>query len=162
MRRFHFKLAPLKKHRSMLEKEKQVALSKSLADLRGVEAKLMEIDQREIEARKEFAALGSRADRTPLSSSQFWLIDNFVQGQMLRRKEMKRVLEQRESKVKSDYAGYVRARQDLKVMETLEEKEFLKYRKEKQKLENKQVDELYTLRDRLSTRHEENEEPSND
>ena len=132
------------------EEERGVTVWKSLARLREVESQLLTIDENEVRARKAYAALGEGGGRDSLTSAQFWVIDAFIQGQKVRRVETKRELERRDEAVRGDYSDYVKAKQNLKVIETLREKDFARYRKELQRYEMKQLDDVYTMRDRLS------------
>lgn len=157
MKKYRFKLAPLERHRKIIEQEKRVELSKSLARMRQIEEKLYEIDENEVRGRKAYAALGEMGSRDALTSSQFWVIDSFIQGQKVRRIETKQELEKQDAKVREHYADYVKAKQNLRVIETLREQEFARYKKQLQRYEMKQLDDIYTMRDRLSGRAQKKE-----
>lgn len=152
MKKFRFKLVPLQKHRKLIEQEKRVELSKSLNIMKGIESKLLEIDENEVRARRAYANLGEMGAKSSLTSSQFWVIDKFIQGQKFRRVQTKTEMEKQEAIVQQNYSAYVKARQNLKVIETLRDKEFTRYKKELQRYEMKQLDDVYTMRDRLSER----------
>ena len=156
MKKFRFKLEALEKHRKQQEQEKQLWLSKCLARLRSTEAKLFEIDQKEVQARKDFAALGGGAkEATP---AKFWMLDQFIKGQKIRRIELKKELEENEREVGMAYREFLRARQQRKIMEKLHEKQLKSYKEDLRKYESRNQDEQYTTRNRLTTPSQEEEE----
>jgi flagellar export protein FliJ len=161
MKKYRFKLMPLERHRKVIEDEKKVELSKSLTGLKKIEARLYEIDESEVRARRAYASLGEMGDKNALTSSQFFVIDSFIQGQKIRRVETKKALEAQNEVVRKHFGEYLKARQSLKVIETLHEKDFKNYRQMRMKHERKQIDDVYTMRDRLSKRHDDDEGESN-
>lgn len=153
MKKYKFKLAALEKNRKQIEEQKKVELSRSMQEMRKLEAELSFVDESERKARRSYAALGEPNGNEPVAAASFWVIDQFSRGQRIRRDFVKRNLENQEEKVKADYAAYLKARQNLKVIETLHEKDLERHQAERQKYERKQIDELYVMRDRLSVRH---------
>ncbi|NUM87595.1 MAG: flagellar export protein FliJ [Bdellovibrionales bacterium] len=151
MKKFKFRLAVLEKHRKQQEQERQVWLSKCLARLRATEAKLLDLDMKEVQARREFAALGEGRGGNPVKPESFWMLDRFIEGQKVRRVELKQELEQDERELAAAYAEFIRARQQRKIMEKLREKSHERFLEKAKKQEARQTDELYTMRHRLVT-----------
>lgn len=151
MKKFRFRLAVLEKHRKQQEQERQLWLSKCLAKLRATEAKLLELDMKEVQARREFAALGEGRGKDPVKPEAFWMLDRFIEGQKVRRVELKQELQHDERELSVAYAEFIKARQQRKIMEKLREKNHERYNEALKKHEARQTDELYTMRQRLVT-----------
>lgn len=149
MRKFQFRLQVVERHRKLKEQEKQVWLAKCLERLRITEAKLLELDMKEVQARREFSGLGSPSSRDVASPAKFWLLDQFIQGQKVRRMDLKQMIEIQEQEVAQAYRDFLQARQKWKIMEKLREKRFKQFKEEAQKHEMRNQDEQYVMRDRL-------------
>lgn len=149
MKKFQFRLEAVERNRKLQEQEKQVALAKSMAKMRSTEAKLLDLDMKEVQARREFAALGSPGRMQKVSPSDFWLLDQFIRGQKVRRVDLKEVLQINEQEVGNAYRDFLHARQQKKIMEKLREKKLGDYREEKRKHELRTQDEQYVSRHRL-------------
>jgi flagellar FliJ protein len=147
MKKFQFRLEAVERHRKLTEQEKQVWLAKCVEKLRSTEQKLLDLDMKEVQARREFAALGS-VSKDP-SSARFWVLDQFIQGQKIRRVELKKQRETEEQEVALAYRQFLKARQERKIMEKLREKRFAQYREESRKQEVRQQDEQYVMRAKL-------------
>jgi len=152
MKKFQFRLAVVEKHRRLKEQEERVKLSRSLAELRAVENKLLDLDMREVEVRREFAALGTSSNSSTLAPNQFWMLDQFVQGQKVRRVDLKATLMEKEQNVGMAYADFLKARQQKKLMEKLREKNEADYKESFRKYESRITDEQYVMRDKLTKR----------
>lgn len=148
MKRFKFRLEVVERHRRLQEQEKQVQLSRSLAKLRATENKLLDLDMREVEVRREFAALGEHRGEK-LNKSEFWMLDQFIQGQKIRRVDLKEKLHLEEQIVGQAYSAFLQARQQKKIMEKLREKKQADYKEEFRKHESREMDEQYTMRSHL-------------
>ena len=146
MRKFRFRLEALERHRKLQEQERQVWLSKCLEKMRGTEKKLLQLDTKEVEARREFAALGTSSEATP---AKFWMLDQFIKGQKVRRVELKQELEIQEQEFTQAYRDFLKARQQKKIMEKVRERKEKVYKEEFRQHELHQQDELYTMRARL-------------
>ncbi len=146
MRKFRFRLEALERHRKLQEQERQVWLSKCLEKMRGTEKKLLQLDTKEVEARREFAALGTNSEATP---AKFWMLDQFIKGQKVRRVELKQQLEIQEQEFTQAYRDFLKARQQKKIMEKVRERKEKVYKEEFRQHELHQQDELYTMRARL-------------
>ena len=149
MKKFRFNLEAVERHRKLQEQEKQVWLAKCVEQMRGTERRLTELDQREVDARRQFSALGQPNQRETITSAKFWLIDQFIRGQKVRRLDLKQKLQIEENEVGMAYQEFLRARQQKKIMEKLHEKRLAQYKDKAKKEENRDQDEQYILRDRL-------------
>ncbi len=152
MRKFKFRLEVVERHRRLQEQEKQVLLSKALEKLRKTENKLLDLDMREVEVRREFASLGDRmGSADALKSNEFWMLDQFIQGQKVRRIDLKTQLQIDEQNVGLAYGEFLKARQQKKIMEKLREKNLAVYKDELRSHELRQMDEQYTTRNGMTT-----------
>jgi hypothetical protein len=59
MKKFQFRLEAVERHRKLQEQEKQVALARKLEKMKDTEGRLLDLDMREVQARREFAGLGT-------------------------------------------------------------------------------------------------------
>jgi len=150
MQKFKFRLQAVERHRKLQEQEKQVWLSKCLEKMRATEKRLLDLDMKEVQARREFAALGEGRGKDSPSSSAFWMLDQFIEGQKIRRVEIKQQLQEEENQVRHAFREYIAARQQHKIMEKLREKSEEKFAEEFRKHERRQNDNLYTMRHRLA------------
>jgi flagellar protein FliJ len=130
MKKFRFKLEAVERHRKLQEQEKQAWLSKCLQKMRNTEKVLLDLDMREVKARRAFSALGSPDRREPVSAANFWVLDQFIRGQKLRRTDVKNQLEQDEIEVGAAYTAFLHARKEKKIMEKLREKKFHQYKED--------------------------------
>jgi len=147
MKRFQFRLEAVERHRKLQEQEKQVQLARKLEAMRATEGRLLDMDMKEVQARREFASLGAPGhDR---KSSDFWMLDQFIRGQKIRRVDMKEKLEIAEQAVGHAYREFLGARQQKKIMEKLREKKLAVFREEARKQEIRAQDEQYVTRNRL-------------
>ncbi len=148
MRKFKFRLSVVERHRRLQEQEKQVQLSRALEKLRKTENKLLDLDMREVEVRREFSALGDGGDTEFLKSSEFWMLDQFIQGQKVRRVDLKEQLQVEEQNVGNAYGEFLKARQQKMIMEKLHEKNYSSYKEEFRKHEMRLLDEQYVTRNK--------------
>jgi flagellar FliJ protein len=148
MRKFRFRLEALERHRKLQEQERQVWLSKCLEKLRNTQKKLLQLDTKEVEARREFAGLGTSIEM--VSPAKFWMLDQFIKGQKVRRVELKQQIEMQEQEFTQAYRDFLKARQQRKIMEKLREKKEAQFVEEFRRHEMQQQDELYTMRARLA------------
>lgn len=149
MKKFQFRLEAVERHRNLQEQEKQVWLAKCLGRLRATEKKLLDLDMKEVMARREFSALGSPSQKDSVSPAKFWMLDQFIKGQKVRRVELKQQLQQDETDVGNAYREFLHARQQRKIMEKLREKKHSQYKEEYRKHELRLQDEQYVTRERL-------------
>jgi flagellar FliJ protein len=149
MRKFQFRLEAVERHRTIQEQERQVWLAKCLARMRATERRLLELDMKEVQARREFSALGSPQTGSPVNSAKFWLLDQFILGQKIRRVDLKQQLQIEEQEVANAYRDFLRARQQKKIMEKLREKKFQQHKEENRRYEGRKTDEQYVMRARL-------------
>ncbi|MCO5144513.1 MAG: flagellar export protein FliJ [Oligoflexia bacterium] len=149
MKKFIYKLDAVERHRKMEEQEKQIELSRSLEKMRKTEQRLLALDMLEVKARREFSKLGSPANQDEINSSDFWLLDQFIQGQKVRRVDVKRQLEMDEQEVGNVYRDFIEARKKRKIMEKLKERRHQQFLNEKKKIEGRELDELYVTRSQL-------------
>ena len=149
MKRFSFRLEAVERHRKLQEQEKQVQLARSLETLRSTEARLLDLDMKEVGARREFAALGAPGRVAKVTPSDFWMLDQFIRGQKTRRMRLKQQLDIEEQQVSQAYREFLHARQQKKIMETLHEKRKRQFREEARRHELRAQDEQYVMRERL-------------
>ena len=146
MKKFNFRLAVVERHRKLKEQEKQVLLAKNLEKMKFTQRSLLDLDKKEVKARKDFARLGDPAQQSEVSVAKFWILDRFIQGQKVRRVELKQKLEEEEAAVQFAYREFLGARQQKKIMETLREKKEKMHKEESQKVEARLQDEHYVTR----------------
>ncbi len=149
MKKFQFRLEAVERHRKLQEQEKQVKLAQSMGRLRATEAKLLELDMKEVQARREFAGLGAPGRHASVKASDFWLLDQFISGQKVRRVDLKQVLEINEQDVGNCYREFLHARQQKMIMEKLREKKMRQFKEEARRHELRAQDEQYVMRARL-------------
>lgn len=149
MKKFRFRLEAVERHRKLQEQEKQVQLAKSLGKMRATEARLLELDMKEVQARREFAGLGAPGRHDKVSPADFWLLDQFIKGQKARRVDLKQTLEINEQEVSNSYREFLHARQQKKIMEKLREKRLAQHKDEARKHDSRAQDEQYVMRARL-------------
>jgi flagellar FliJ protein len=147
MKKFQFRLEAVERHRKLQEQEKQVLLARKLEAMRATEGRLLDMDMKEVQARRDFAGLGSPGKAN--KSSDFWLLDQFICGQKVRRIDLKGQLEVEEQDVGNAFREFLQARQKKKIMEKLREKKMSQFREEARKIETRSQDEQYVMRNRL-------------
>lgn len=149
MKKFQFRLEAVERHRKLQEQEKQVWLAKCLEKMRATEKRLLELDRREVQARREFSGLGNPGQESGLTAAKFWMLDQFIQGQKVRRVDLKQQLEIDEQTVKQAYREFLHARQQRKIMEKLHEKKLGQFKADFRRHEGHLTDEQYVMRNRL-------------
>jgi flagellar export protein FliJ len=125
--------------------------------MRATEKKLLDLDMKEVMARREFSALGSPNQKDSVNPAKFWMLDQFIKGQRVRRIDLKKQLQEEELEVAGAYRDFLHARQQRKIMEKLHEKKFNQYKEEHRKHELRLQDEQYVMRNRLRVDEEEGE-----
>jgi flagellar export protein FliJ len=150
VKKFKFRLAVVERDRELKEQAKRLELSKAIQGMQKAEAGLVALDHREVQARREFAALGSTDKNGEVNSSSFWILDQFIQGQRVRRFELKQILQDRETQVSHAYKDFLVARQQKKIMEKLRERREQEHKEQMQRLDKREQDDLYTMRHRLT------------
>ncbi|MGZ3692937.1 MAG: flagellar export protein FliJ [Bdellovibrionota bacterium] len=149
MRKFNFRLQTVERHRKLQEQEKQVYLAKCLEKMRATEKKLLDLDKKEVQARREFSGLGAPGQEPGLNAAKFWMLDQFIQGQKVRRVDLKQMLEIDQQAVTQAYRDFLHARQQRKIMEKLHEKKLGQFKAEFRRHEGHLQDEQYVMRNRL-------------
>ncbi len=151
MKKFQFRLEAVERHRKLQEQDKQVALARSLEQMRKTEGRLLDLDMKEVQARREFAGLGAPGRHDNVAAADFWLLDQFIKGQKVRRLDLKQQLQIDEQGVSNAYRDFLRARQQKKIMEKLREKKLAQFNEEARRHEIRAQDEQYVMRNRLRT-----------
>lgn len=149
MKKFRFRLDVVERHREIQEQDKRLNLSKSIQSLRNVEKNLLELDSREVAARRQFSSLGGTDNAREINSSSFWILDQFIQGQKFRRIDLQNQLQEKETQVSYAYREFLHARQQKKIMEKLHETKEEEYKALAAQHEKREMDDLYTMRHRL-------------
>src|SRR5690606_19097492 len=121
------------RNRKLQEQERQVILARSLEKMRKTEARLLDLDMKEVQARRDYAGLGSPGRSDSVRSSDFWLLDQFIRGQGARRVSLRQRLQIEEEDVSNAYRDFLKARQQHKIMEKLREKKFRQYKEEERR-----------------------------
>lgn len=147
MKKFQFRLEAVERHRKLQEQEKQVVLARKMEKMRATEGRLLDIDMKEVQARRDFAGLGSPGKSN--KPNEFWLLDQFIRGQKVRRIDTKQQLQNDEQEVSVAYREFLHARQQKKIMEKLREKKMAHFREDLRKVEIRAQDEQYVTRDRI-------------
>jgi len=158
MKKFKFNLAVVEQHRKLQEQEKQVWLAKCLARMRASEAKLLDLDTKEVQARREFSGLGNPSQTESVNAAKFWMLDQFIQGQKVRRAELKKQLQVEEQEVGMAYREFMKAQQQRKIMEKLRERRQAQHGLALKKHEARLQDEQYVTRARLVKEEDSHEE----
>lgn len=150
MKKFNFRLEAVERHRKLQEQEKQVHLAKCLEKMRATEKRLLELDKKEVQARREFSGLGAPGSKNEgLTAAKFWMLDQFIQGQKVRRVDLKQQLEIEGQIVAQAYRDFLHARQQRKIMEKLHEKKLNQFKADFRRHEGHLMDEQYVTRNRL-------------
>jgi flagellar export protein FliJ len=149
MKKFQFRLQVVERHRKLQEQEKQVWLAKCIERMRKTEASLLDLDMKEVQARREFAALGAPGRNNEANSAKFWMLDQFIKGQKIRRTELKQTLALQEQEVAQAYRDFLKASQQRKIMEKLHEKRKKQFMEEVRKADNRKQDEQYVMRAKI-------------
>lgn len=142
----------------MQEHEKRLSLTSAIQAMQNVEKDLLSLDEREVEARRQFAGLGATERGTTINSSSFWVLDQFIWGQKFRRVDLKTKLQQKEDQVSYAYKEFLHARQQKKIIEKLRERKEEEYDEETRRQEKNNTDNLYTMRHRLTHKGEDDNE----
>lgn len=154
MKKFNFRLEAVERHRKLQEQDKQVALARSLEKMRATEGRLLDLDMKEVKARREFSGLGAPERHEKVTPSDFWLLDQFIRGQKVRRLDLKQQLEIDEQVVSNSYREFLHARQQKKIMEKLREKKLIQFKEAARKHDSRLQDEQYVTRNRLTHKNE--------
>ena len=156
MKRFQFRLEAVERHRKLQEQERQVQLARQLEKMRKTEERLLDMDMKDVQARKDFAGLGAPGkDHKP---NEFWVLDQFLRGQKVRRVAMQQQLEIDEQNVNHAYREFLHARQQKKIMEKLREKKFAQFKEQARRQDLRHQDEQYVMRDRLRNQDQDGNE----
>lgn len=154
MKKFRFRLQTLQRHREAIEKEKQGKLSRVMKSLRDVEKELTAVDESAYSVRKQVNRVGAGMRGEAHSSTQYWVIDNYLRGLRVKREEIKMRLEEKEREAEEAYREFVNARKEVKILSTLHDKQLEAHKEKERKRENKQLDDIYIMRDRLKPKEE--------
>ncbi|MFN7685940.1 MAG: flagellar export protein FliJ [Oligoflexia bacterium] len=142
MKRFKFRLEAVQKIRKRNEEEAM----RVLADARHRLSELLkhgESLQRAVEAaliRKE--SLGAE----PVSGAAFKIEEDFIAGSKLRIAQLAIRVSKAQRAVEKAMRFFIHARRQLHVIETLREREFEAFKRQVQKREQKEMDDLVTMR----------------
>lgn len=142
MKRFKFRLEAVEKVRKRNEEDAIRALAEArrrLSDLvakgEGLQAGL----QASLERRE-------RLGEQPTSAAAFVIEDDFIAGNKLRIAQLAIQVQKARKAVEKATRFFLHARRQLHVITTLREREQEAFRREQQKLEQKRVDEMVTMR----------------
>lgn len=150
MARFKFRLSTIEKHRKLEEENERVNLLKTVQETKSIEKKLIELDSREVWARNEFASIGESGSSQLLTTNAFYVIDKFIRGQEVRRKELQVELRHKQLEMTAAYNSFLDARKKRLTVEKLREKKLREFVKEQRKKEIKEIDDLNIMRRRFS------------
>ncbi len=144
MKKYKFKLHAIEKHKKMIEKDRKSHLSQEIIKMRGIEKNLLIIKNNESKFSSVYEKLGDGSENIHLN--KIFVIDNFINAQKVKRKEIQEMILQQESVLKKSFEGYIDARKDKRIIEMLREKDYKKYKKNLRKNERKELDDIYTTR----------------
>ncbi len=152
MKKFKFRLQTLKRHKEAIEREKQGQLSKMMKNLKDVEAELNELDESAVNIRKQASKISNNLKGEVHSATQYWVIDNYLKGLKVKREEVKIRLQEKEKEAEEAYREFVNARKEVKVLSTLKDKQLADHKERERKIENRRLDDIYIMRDRLKSK----------
>jgi len=145
MKKFHFKYETVDKVRKGREKEAMRLLGlaqRILEDAKNRKLALEEDLRQSYARRQEFC---EKADTV----SPLQMEDDFIEGTKIRITQAGQAIQRASRGVEKVMKIYLHARKQVKVMDILREKHFAEYKKDVSKREQRSLDDLYVMRDRL-------------
>jgi flagellar export protein FliJ len=145
MKKFRFQFETLEKVRRTREGE-------ALRFLGEAQAKLAEAVARkqELEASRELGLIRrEQLGKTATSPTAFLLETDFITGQKYRIIQSDVSIQRAKRGVEKALRNYLQAKRQTRVIEMLREKQFTEYKVQRSKYEQKQMDDLTTMRNRL-------------
>jgi flagellar export protein FliJ len=142
MKRFKFRLETVEKVRKRNEEEAMSALVEARRRLSELVAKGEALQSGLEQALVRREQLGSR----PTGAGAFLVEDDFIAGNKLRIAQLAIQVQKAQRAVEKAQRFFLHARRQLHVIVTLREREYEAFKKEQQRLEQKRVDEMVTMR----------------
>lgn len=146
MKRFKFRFESVEKVRSVREKQALGEVARTQQALFAEENRKKSIEE------KISSALADRENlsNAVVGSREYQLMDAYVSGLKQDRVRSDVAIRRLKRSVEKAMARAILARRDLKMIETLRERDISEFRKERSHYEQKQYDELAIMRSRLS------------
>lgn len=143
MAKFKFKLQKILQHRKTLEDIAQRDLEEAAAELRQRETLLTQYVQSIVSARDEASRMQQLGGSLGAGLMQ---IDGFIKGQEVRIQRQKEQIKEQASLVENLREILRQKAIDYKIMEELREKKKKEFFEEQEKLEQKEIDDLNSMR----------------
>lgn len=142
-KRFKFSLERLLRHRKNLEQIAQSELLVVQAELAREVEKLQNLEDEKMQARLRTQLVLSEGGSASAGLDQ---INDFLSLQDIRIERQKKVIQEVESRVEKYFENLRQKALDSKIVERLKEKKHLEFEADRKKAEQKQLDDLTTLR----------------
>lgn len=150
MRKFDFKLKSVEKVRKSRENDALKVLADAQRALSAAkEIKLALLRDLENALIKREGLGREEPEGEPVTQADFKIMDDFILGTKQRIERADHSIQKAERGVEKALRAYLFARRQTRMMEMLREKEYLKYRKERARLEGRNQDDLYIMRFRM-------------
>ncbi len=146
MKKFQFKFQALEKVRKAREDEFMRALSAAQRKLVAAQEHKREL----VVARERGLVRREELGRTPTSSVDVALENTFIQGQTQRILGADVAIQRAKRAVEKALRNFLQARRATRAIELLREKQFSEFKQARSKYEQKQMDDMVTMRHRLS------------
>ncbi|MBW1976217.1 MAG: flagellar export protein FliJ [Deltaproteobacteria bacterium] len=144
---FHFRYENLLRYRKQLLEREQCELGKILAQLQKVENEYNELEQ----LKTQYDKLLDERGENGISAEEYILLMENRQGLEYRLSQMERVLREWRKKADIQRQKVVEAKKNVETLETLKNIEREEYRKEQNRREQKNSDEIAILRNQGAT-----------
>jgi flagellar protein FliJ len=146
MRRFRFKLATVETYRKNLENDALRVLAEAQKGLQNAKNKKAELMKNLVDSLERREGLAAHS----VTSTDYQLEEDFIKGTKHRIIQSEVAIRKAQKVVEKAMAGYLQARKQTRMMEVLREKAFEEFKKEQNKLEQKQLDDLYIMRSAIA------------
>jgi flagellar FliJ protein len=142
MKRFKFRLEAVETIRKRKEQDALQVLGRARQELQLVLARKSQLESTLAEAllRRENLANSS------VTSEEFAILENFITGTKVRIRQAEQHSARALRIVERATRGYMHARRDCMVIDTIRESDFQEYRKERARAEMKEMDDLSSIR----------------
>ncbi len=150
MKKFQFKLNPLLNYRKYLERLAQQDTAKAHLDVKNCEALIQALKQDRIQQADTIEKIlqkGTSATQFKLFHDYLDAVENQIEDENGRKKQLKDVLKKKVEILKKKTV-------DKKVMETYRERQQIKYNDQLRQTEQKELDEISSLKTARKTSHE--------
>ena len=142
MKRFKFRLQAVETIRKRKEEDALQALARARSELQGL------VDSRNALSSSLAEALNRRENlaSTAVSADLFAVEEAFITGTRLRIRQAEVQIHRASRVVERAMRGYLHARRDTTVIEKIKESDFQEFKKERARMEAKEMDDLSSVR----------------